>query len=136
MPSQGGSAVQLTHFGGNTGTAGEFMDSFEDETFLYYRRSISTDVGAIWSMPVQGGESVRLLEPVPFHSWDVFAHTIVYLDSSTKPAKLKAFDVHSRKLRDLGVADLGLRDAVAIFDEGFAVSPDRPVGALSALGRI
>ena len=124
MPSQGGTAVQLTHFGGHTDTGGGFMDSFEDGTYLYYRRSISPDVGAIWRMPVQGGESVRLLEPVPFASWDVFAHTIVYLDSSTKPAKLKAFDVDSRKLRDLGVADVGLRDNVFIFDQGFAVSPD------------
>ena len=120
VSSQGGTPVQLTHFGGNTDTGGGFMDSFEDGTFLYYRRGIGTGVGTIWRMPVQGGESVRLLEPVPFASWALFGHTIVYLDSSSKPAKLKAFDVESRKLRDFGVADLGQQDSA----EGFAVSPD------------
>jgi len=120
VPSAGGTPVQLTHFGGNTDTGGGFMDSFEDGTFLYYRRGIGTDVGTIWRMPVQGGESVRLVEPVPFASWAVFQHTIVYLNSSSKPAELKAFDVDSRKLRDLGAADIGHREVL----QGFAVSPD------------
>ena len=120
VPSAGGTPVQLTHFGGNTDTGGGFMDSFEDGTFLYYRRGIGTDVGTTWRMPVQGGESVRLVEPVPFASWAVFQHTIVYLNSSSKPAKLKAFDVDSRKLRDLGAADIGHQEV----PQGFAVSPD------------
>jgi hypothetical protein len=96
------------------------MDSFDDGTFLYYRRGKGTGVGTIWRMPVQGGESVRLVEPVPFASWAVFQHTIVYLDSSSNPAKLKAFDVDSRKLRELGTADLGHPQVL----QGFAVSPD------------
>ena len=120
VPSAGGTPVQLTHFGGNTDTGGGFMDSFEDGTFLYYRRGIGTDVGTIWRMPVQGGESVRLVEPVRFASWAVFQHTIVYLNSSSKPAKLKEFDVDSRKLRDLGAADIGHQEVL----QGFAVSPD------------
>src|SRR6516164_3598494 len=78
------------------------------------------EVGTIFRMPVQGGESIRLLEPVPFASWGVFGHTIVYLDSSSKPAKLKTFDAESRKLRDFGVADLGQQEKA----DGFAVSPD------------
>ena len=120
VPSAGGTPVQLTHFGGNTDTGSGFMDSFEDGTFLYYRRGIGTDVGTIWRMPVQGGESVRLVEPVPFASWAVFQHTIVYVNSSSKPAKLKAYDVDSRKLRDLGPADIGHQEIL----QGFAVSPD------------
>jgi eukaryotic-like serine/threonine-protein kinase len=121
VSTQGGTPVQLTHFGGNnTNPDDGFMDSFEDGKFLYYRRGTSEEVGTIWRMPVQGGESIRLVEPVPFASWGVFGHTIVYLDSSSKPAKLKAFDVESRKLRDFGVADMGQQDKA----DGFAVSPD------------
>ena len=119
-PVDGGTALQVTHLGGSAQTAAGFMDSFEDGTFLYYRRSAGTYVGTIWRMPVQGGESVRLLEPVPFASWGVFGHAIVYIDSSNKPTKLKAFDVETRKLRDFATADLG-QQALAV---GFAVSPD------------
>jgi eukaryotic-like serine/threonine-protein kinase len=120
VPSAGGTAVQVTHVGGNADTASGFMDFYEDGTFLYYRRGRGVNGGAIWRMPVQGGESVRLVEPVPFSSWDLFQHTIVYLDYASKPTKLKAFDVDSKKSRDLGVADLGHQTGL----RGFAVSPD------------
>jgi eukaryotic-like serine/threonine-protein kinase len=119
-PSEGGTPVQVTHFGGNADTASGFMDSFEDGTFLYFRRGRGLDAGAIWRMPVQGGEGVRLIEPVPFAFWALYQHTIVYLDYASNPAKLKAFDVDSRKSRDLNTAELGHELGL----RGFAVSPD------------
>jgi eukaryotic-like serine/threonine-protein kinase len=120
VPAAGGTAVQVTHVGGNADTASGFMDSFEDGTYLYYRRGKGLDVGAIWRMPVQGGESVRLIEPVPFASWAVYQHTIVYLDYSSKPATLKAFDVDSKKLRELGPVDIGHQEGL----RSFTISPD------------
>jgi len=100
-------------FGGET-----LMDSFEsvDGKFLFYRRD-----GSLWRMPVQGGESTRVLEKVAFASWRVLGNGICYLDVRVRPAQLKLLDLGSGHTTSFGTLELGPRLPGAI---GFDVSPD------------
>ena len=94
------------------------MDSFEsvDGKFLFYRRN-----GSLWRMPVQGGESIRVLEKVAFARWRVFGNGICYLDMKTRPAQLKLLDLGSGRTTSFGTLELGPR---LMGTEGFDVSPD------------
>jgi eukaryotic-like serine/threonine-protein kinase len=71
---EGGSPVQVTKqtSSGSVNDEG-LMDSFEsfDGKFLFYRRD-----GDVWRMPLQGGESIRVLENVAFSNWRVFGNGI------------------------------------------------------------
>jgi hypothetical protein len=82
------------------------MDSFEapDGRFLYYRRD---EGGGIWKIPVDGGESVRIREPVLFTEWHVFGHGIAYVDQTTNPAKLKRFNADTKRTIDFGTVEPG-----------------------------
>jgi hypothetical protein len=71
-------------------------------------------------MPLQGGESKRVLENVAFAEWGVFGNGICFLDVKTRPAQLKLFDLGSERTSSFGIVDLGAQQE----GEGFDVSPD------------
>jgi len=94
------------------------MDSFEsvDGKFLFYRRD-----DGLWRMPIQGGESIRVLEGVEAARWRVFGNGICFLDATTQPAQLKLLDMGSGRTTRFGTVDLGpLVPGVVAFD----ISPD------------
>ena len=116
---EGGSPVQVTKQAGSGSMGGEaFMDSFEsvDGKFLFYRRD-----DGLWRMPIQGGESIRILKYVEFAQWRVFGNGICFLDGTTQPAQLKLLDMGSGRTTRFGTASLGpLVPGSVAFD----VSPD------------
>ena len=116
---EGGSPEQVTKNTSSRSAGGEvFMDSFEsvDGKFLFYRRD-----DGLWRMPVQGGESIRVLEGVEAARWRVFGNGICFLDATTKPAQLKLLDMGSGRTTRFGTVDLGpLVPGVVAFD----ISPD------------
>jgi Tol biopolymer transport system component/serine/threonine protein kinase len=115
---ESGSLVQVTKQASSGSVGGEaFMESFEsvDAKSLYYRRE-----DGLWRMPVQGGESIRVLENVAFAEWRVFGNGICFLDVKTRPAQLKLLDLDSGRTTSFGIVDLGAPPG----GEGFDVSPD------------
>jgi Tol biopolymer transport system component len=117
---EGGSPVQVTKQGiRGSGGADAFMDSFEsvDGKFLFYRRD-----DGLWSMPAQGGESIRVLENVVIGGWKVFGNSICFLDENASPAQLKLLDLGSGRTTSFGSVDLGPGQSMG--GSGFDVSPD------------
>lgn len=115
---EGGSPVQVTkqqasHTSGGTDLG---MNSFEsaDGKFLFYRR----DEG-LWRMPVQGGESTRILKNISM-MWRVCGSGICFLDEKENPARLKRLDLRSGRTTSFGSLDLGREGSFGNFD----VSPD------------
>ena len=116
---EGGSPEQVTKNTSSGSVGGEaFMDSFEsvDGKFLFYRRD-----DGLWRVPVQGGESIRVLESVEFAQWRVFGNGICFLDGTTRPAQLKLLDMSRGRTTRFGTVELG--PPVPAFG-AFDVSPD------------
>jgi Tol biopolymer transport system component len=115
---EGGSPVQVTKQQASRASGGTDigMNSFEsaDGKFLFYRR----DEG-LWRMPVQGGESTRILRNISM-MWRVCGNGICFLDEKENPARLKRLDLRSGRTTSFGSVDLGREGSFGTFD----VSPD------------
>ena len=92
------------------------MNSFEsaDGKFLFYRWG-----EGLWRMPVQGGESTRILKNISM-MWRVCGNGICFLDEKENPARLKRLDLRSGRTTSFGSVDLGKEGSFGNFD----VSPD------------
>jgi dipeptidyl aminopeptidase/acylaminoacyl peptidase len=111
VPAAGGSALQVTTEGGFNA-----QESPDGKTVYIWREE-----GAIWKMPVQGGNATLALQGVQDYRWAKIASTGIYLvDVSTTPAQLKFFDFATKKSKNITHIDLGYR----MPPQGFDMSPD------------
>jgi len=111
VPAAGGSTSQVTTEGGFNA-----QESPDGKTLYIWREE-----GAIWKMPVQGGNAVLVLAGVQDFRWMKIASTGVYfVDVSTAPAKVKFFDFATKKSKNITHIDLGYR----MVSQGFDVSSD------------
>lgn len=106
MPSEGGSAVQVTRHGG--------IYAFEsaDGKFLYYSRN-DNDPG-VFRIPVEGGEETQALDRSYVTLWALFDKGLCFISGNIQ---CKSFE--SARAIQIGTT----LDRVMPF-EGFAVSPD------------
>ena len=115
---EGGSPVQVTKQQASHTSRGTDlgMNSFEsaDGKFLFYRWG-----EGLWRMPVQGGESTRILKNIST-MWRVCGNGICFFDEKENPARLKRLDLRSGRTTSFGSLDLGREGSFGNFD----VSPD------------
>jgi len=115
---EGGPPVQVTKQQASHTSRGTDlgMNSFEsaDGKFLFYRWG-----EGLWRMPVQGGESTRILKNISM-MWRVCGNGICFLDEKENPARLKRLDLRSGRTTSFGSLDLGREGSFGNFD----VSPD------------
>jgi hypothetical protein len=78
MPRHGGEAFQVTRQGG---VRSAFVSP--DGKFLYFK--IGNPIGAVWRVPVEGGEEVKILDSVVRRNFQVMDDGIYFM-SETKPA--------------------------------------------------
>jgi eukaryotic-like serine/threonine-protein kinase len=111
VPAAGGRASQVTAEGGFNA-----QESSDGKSLYVWREE-----GAIWKMPVQGGNAVLALPGVPDYRWQKVTSTGIYLvDESTTPAQVKFFDFATKKSKNITHIDLGHRTP----PQGFDMSPD------------
>jgi serine/threonine protein kinase len=112
VPAAGGAAVQVTKQGGFV--ARESTDG----KILYHL----TEDGTIWSMPVEGGEPLRVLDGVPrFYAWSISEKGIYFLDRVSGSARIKFYDFATHSTREVTAVDLGPE---APAGKMFRISPD------------
>jgi hypothetical protein len=109
--------VQLTRGGG-----AEASES-PDGRILYYTKVPEIGPG-LWSVPVDGGDEVRVLESVRFGYWAVARSGIYFIDFDVPgdaPRQVRFFNFESRQVRQVGTVE----NTVAWSNTpGFAISPD------------
>lgn len=111
VPSQGGDAVPVTKRGG--------FEAHEtpDGSSLYYQKA-----GAIWRVPVRGGEETRVVEGVDWGFWATTRDGICYLNRRGTPHDaIECLDAATNKTWIVMSVEKGLSIPGP---PGFAVSPD------------
>jgi hypothetical protein len=109
--------VQISKGGGADGSESP------DGRLLYYTKVAEIGPG-LWSVPIDGGEEVRLLDSVWFGYWAVAKNGIYFIDfnvtsGSRKPVKF--FSFRNREVTEIGTVEMSVSWAN---NPGFAVSPD------------
>jgi Tol biopolymer transport system component len=113
---EGGSPVQVTRHGGFA--AVESRDGHS----VYYVKGQS--VGGLWSVPVNGGDEIPIMELPEAGYWGYWAlsHEGVYVvDTRATPHVLSFLDLRTRRVRKIAAL---ARPAVALYAPGLAVSAD------------
>jgi dipeptidyl aminopeptidase/acylaminoacyl peptidase len=107
-------AMQLTQNGGFD------VDESPDGKLLYYTRS----QGGLWSMPVEGGEGMLVLEQVRAGRWSLAENGIYYLDiaarSPDRVTPLMWFSFATHKLVQVGA----VRKPIAPVSPALSVTSD------------
>jgi Tol biopolymer transport system component len=113
MPAGGGTALQVTRGGG--------FEGFEspDGKLIYYAKAHG--VNAIWSVPVEGGDEIRVLEPVVQGHWAVGDKGIYFVDREPQHltidfredaprarSNIKFFNPATREIATVGTIDQAL----------------------------
>jgi Tol biopolymer transport system component len=117
MPAAGGQPVQISKGGGADGSESP------DGRLVYYTKVAEIGPG-LWSMPVDGGEEIRLLDSVWFGYWAVAQNGIYFIDFNVAPdapRPVKFFNFQSREVTEIGTVEQSVSWAN---NPGFAVSPD------------
>jgi Tol biopolymer transport system component len=88
MPAGGGTAVQVTHHGG------EFGIESEDRKTLYFARTLNGDSGSIWRMPLEGGPEEQLADALYRVNYAVAKRGIYYMTRADESGNctLKLYD--------------------------------------------
>lgn len=111
----GGPPIQITRDGGFAPIESP------DGKFLYYTKF---DAAGAWSVPVQGGEEIKVLDEPPRGYWGYFAVGTDGLyfggDAGNNRPGLKFYDFATRKVTLLGVTEKAPYEGAP----GLAVSPD------------
>ena len=108
VPVIGGAAMQITKEGGF------FPQESRDGSTLYFLKND----GALWKMPVDGGEPVRALTDV--YKWQALEKGICFLDSAEGLARIKFFDFATGRTEEVTTVDSGPLAG----NKMFSVSPD------------
>jgi Tol biopolymer transport system component/DNA-binding winged helix-turn-helix (wHTH) protein len=119
IPSQGGTAVQITRHGGF-----EARES-PDGKFVYYVKElrVGPDGPGIWKIPFGGREETRLLDQGIAGLWAVASRGIYFIvpSSSGGPA-VKFFNFTTQRITQIAL--LPEDTSLDMIDSAFAVSPD------------
>ena len=88
MPAGGGTAVQVTHNGG------EFGVESEDGKTLYFTRILRADSGSIWRMPLAGGPEEQLADSLYRSNYAVAKRGVYYMThtAASGNSTLKLYD--------------------------------------------
>ena len=88
MPAGGGTAVQVTHNGG------EFGVESEDGKTLYFTRILRADSGSIWRMPLAGGPEEQLADSLYRSNYAVAKRGVYYMThaDASGNSTLKLYD--------------------------------------------
>jgi len=101
LPTSGGAAAQVTRNGGFI--AQESLDG--KSLYVWVEAS---EGGAIWKMPVAGGETVPVIQGVRYWAWwSVARNGIYYVDGSTPSTNLRFSDFASQRTRSITAIDFG-----------------------------
>jgi Tol biopolymer transport system component len=118
MPAGGGTAIQVTKNGGFS--AQESPDG--KNLYVWLQSGNIWETGAIWKMPTQSGEAVRILRGVQnFNWWRVVANGIYFVDESSTPARINFFDFATQRSKEFTSVDLGYQ---APGPKNMDISPD------------
>jgi Tol biopolymer transport system component/DNA-binding winged helix-turn-helix (wHTH) protein len=101
VPSQGGTAIQVTRYGGHAA-----MESLDGKV-LYYAKSQFAEP-EIWSVPVGGGEEkvVPLVRPGTWASWQVVKDGIIFVGPALgHQAVLSFYDFSKQLTTQIAVLD-------------------------------
>jgi hypothetical protein len=112
VPSEGGTAVQVTQNGGR--------EAFEspDGRHLYFTKAIGQ---GIWKIPSEGGEEVLVLQQGSPGRWTLVERGIYFLSTSTPVAEIRFFRFVTR--RDSLIAQLPQQFGLG-YGPNLSVSPD------------
>jgi len=100
VPAEGGKARQITKGGGFE--SGEAPDGKS----LYYTKTWDRTPG-VWSVPVDGGEEIPVIESVRSGHWSLTEKGIYFLDFDVTPASaakpLMLFEFETRKISESNI---------------------------------
>ena len=117
VPLDGGEPVQITR------RAAQKRRNHQTAASVYYTKVPEIGPG-LWSVPVGGGDEVRVLDSVRFGYWAVARNGIYFIDfdvPSDAPRPVRFFNFESRQVTQVGTVE----NTVSWSNTpGFAISPD------------
>jgi len=110
MPSLGGAWVQITRNGGDQ------AEESPDGKFIYYHKRWQRDL-SVWRVPVEGGEEVKVLNPVNADGrWTLGRDGIYFFTPPDKQGQcdIRLYEFSTGKIRKILTVAKGILEQIAV----------------------